>query len=71
MALLTMKRKDHFEPVALLTFRLPREWKAMISVLQQHQEILALFCSMFVAVLFLTSGVIKLADQKGVCGCGA
>ncbi|HZI86781.1 MAG TPA: MauE/DoxX family redox-associated membrane protein [Pyrinomonadaceae bacterium] len=36
----------------------------MISVLQQHQEILALFCSMFVAVLFLISGVIKLADPK-------
>jgi hypothetical protein len=36
----------------------------MISELQQHQEILALFCSMFVAVIFLTSGVTKLADKE-------
>jgi hypothetical protein len=35
----------------------------MISVLQQ-QEILALFCSMVVAVVFLTSGVMKLVDKK-------
>lgn len=36
----------------------------MISVLQQQREIFALFCSMVVAVLFLTSGVMKLADKK-------
>jgi len=40
----------------------------MRSVLQQHQEILALFCSMFIGVLFLTSGVSKLADKKMFVG---